>query len=275
MKRFAYLSGKILPLEDASVSISDIGLMRGFALYEAITLINGKPFRLSDHWRRLEKGARTLGLRVPVSVSEAERIIRELAEKSELKGRANVRVILTGGKTVGGIDFDPQNPTFYILVEEWVKLPEENYTNGAKLIVHEFLRDMPEVKTTNYTRAVSLQEEKKKEDALEILYTHEGKVLECATSNFFLVKDNVLITPDKDILEGVTRKIVLELSKDDYKIEERVVAVEELKSADEIFITASFKDIVPIVKVDNFGVKDGSVGKISKDLMGKFAKYLS
>ncbi len=264
-----------MPIDEAKVSVSDIGLMRGLSLYEAIAVVGAKPLRLADHWERLESGAKTLGLKVPINSAKASEVIREISEKSDLSGRANVRVILTGGETIGGIDYDPRNPTFYILVEGWSKLPEENYREGAKLVTFEHRRDMPEVKTTNYTRAASLQGWKKREGALEILYTHEGKILECATSNIFLVKDGVIITPNKDILEGVTRKIVLELAEGKYKIEKREVVAEELDSADEIFITASFKDIVPIVKVDKKKVGNGEVGPVTKDIMDRYAKYLA
>jgi branched-subunit amino acid aminotransferase/4-amino-4-deoxychorismate lyase len=134
---------------------------------------------------------------------------------------------------------------------------------------------MPEIKTTNYIRAVNLQSLMKEQGALEILYTHDDEVLECATSNFFLVKDNVLITPAEGVLEGITRKIVLELAEGDYKIERRKVAKADLGLADEIFITSSFKDIVPIVKIDDFAIGDGKVGPVTRDLMDKFAKYLA
>ncbi len=274
MKRFAYFDGQVLPIEEAKVSISDIGLMRGFGLYEAIAVFGGRPLRLADHWQRLEGGAKILGLKVPINAKEAGQIIGEISEKSGLKRRANVRVILTGGETLGGIDFNPTKPTFYILIEEWSKLPEGNYQKGAKLITHEYLREMPEVKTTNYIRAVSLQEKKKKEDALEILYVSKNKVSECATSNIFLVKNNTLITPHKNILEGVTRKIVLELTNGTYQIEEREVVMTELKSADEIFITASFKDIVPIVKIDEYEIGSGKAGPVTRDIIEKYAEYI-
>ena len=118
---------------------------------------------------------------------------------------------------------------------------------------------------------------KKRKDtgAVEILYTLEGEVLECATSNIFIVKDNVLITPASDILGGITRTIILELAEGNYKIEMRVVREAELRSADEVFITSSFKDVVPIAMIDDFPIANGAVGLVTKDLMARFAKYIS
>ncbi len=262
-------------MRDAKVSILDIGLLRGYGMYEALAVINTKPLHFSDHWQRLIRGAEALNIKVPVSAKLAEEIIIEIVKKSEFTTRASIRIVLTGGRVINGIEHNFDEPTFYMLAEEWKALPKENYEKGAKLITHEYKREMPKLKTTNYIMGASLQNFKNENGALEILYVNEGKVLECATSNIFLIKDNVLITPEEEVLEGITRKIVLKLAEQDYKVERREVSFQELKSADEVFITASFKDIVPVVKVDNFKIADGLVGKITRDLMGKFAKYLS
>jgi branched-subunit amino acid aminotransferase/4-amino-4-deoxychorismate lyase len=199
----------------------------------------------------------------------------ELLEKNGLKGRANIRMILTGGRTIGGIEYEFENPTFYILVEKWESLPIDYYQNGAKLITYKHTRELPQFKTTNYIRAVNLQDWRKGEKAAEILFVNDGEVLECATSNIFIVKDKTLITPDENILKGVTRKVVLELAQDSYKTEEGSVREEELKSADEVFITSSFKDIMPIVKIDEFQIGNGQVGEVTKDLMVRFNKYVA
>jgi branched-chain amino acid aminotransferase len=137
------------------------------------------------------------------------------------------------------------------------------------------MRELPEYKTTNYIRAVNLQNWRKEEGAIEILYTYDNEILECATSNIFIVKDKILITPNENILKGVTRKVVLELAEGKYKTEERPIYEEELKNADEIFITSSFKDIVPIVKIDDFKIANGQVGPITKELIKEFAKVIN
>jgi branched-subunit amino acid aminotransferase/4-amino-4-deoxychorismate lyase len=103
------------------------------------------------------------------------------------------------------------------------------------------------------------------------LYVFNGKVLEAATSNFFVVKEGTLVTPKDGILFGITRKIVIdEAKKAGLEVEERDVTSLELREANEAFITSSFKDIVPIVKIDEDKVGDGSVGPISRQIMGLF-----
>ena len=276
MTGYCFLNGKILPLSEAKIGVGDIGLLRGYGIYDGIAAFNGKPFRFTDHWNRFVSGAHILNLNVPITEEKAQKIIEELAVKNGFIDRANVRIILTGGQTIGGIEYDFENPTFYILVEKWEPLPLDFYKSGAKLVTYRHMRELPEYKTTNYIRAVNLQNWRKEEKAVEILYTHEGEVLECATSNVFILKNKTLITPVENILKGITRKVVLGLAnKANFKIEERRIEEEELKTADEVFVTSSFKDIVPIVKIDDFVIAGGEVGPVTKDLMEEFAKVIN
>lgn len=279
MNQYCFLNGEIVPLSEAKVGVQDIGLVRGYGIYEGIPVLNGAPFRFADHWNRFLDGTHALNLNVPVTEEKAEKVIRELVEKNGVSKRSNIRIVLTGGPTINGIEYSFDTPTFYILAEKHEPLPQESYEEGAKLITYNYQREIPEHKTTNYIRAVLLQDFKKEEKAVEILYVHDGEVLECATSNVFLVKDNVLVTPSENILKGITRKVILEIAGDmGLQTEERPVAESELKNADEVFITSSFKDIVPIVKIDDFEVgreeRDGEVGEVTVGLVERFAELI-
>ncbi len=276
MHKYCFLNGEIVSIEEARVSVLDIGLLRGYGIYDGIPGINGKPFRFADHWARFLSGAHILNLNVPITEDGAKKKIEELLEKNHGNKRANIRMILTGGNTIGGIEYDFEKPTFYILTEEWESLPKEYYSEGTKLITYPYMRELPEYKTINYIKAVNLQNFRKEEKAVEVLFVKDGEMLECSTSNVFLVKEGKLITPAESVLKGITRKVVLELGdKSGLQIEERIVHEEELKNADEVFITSSFKDIVPIVRIDDFEVGDGKVGKITMDLMKRFAVEIS
>ena len=174
---------------------------------------------------------------------------------------------------MSGIEYDKAKPTFYILAEEYVSLPAVLYTSGASLITHEHQRFLPEYKTINYITAVQLQKERKEKGAIEILFVSNGLVLEAATSNIFIVKDGVVITPKNNVLMGITRRVTIELAQKIYKVVERDVTTLELFSADEVFITASYKEIVPIVSVDSKVISDGKVGKVTQSLMKLFKEY--
>lgn len=275
MTEYCFLNGKVMPLNEAKVGVNDIGLMRGYGIYDGSPVFNGQPFRFADHWQRFLSGAHTLNLNVPITEEKAEKIIKELVDKSGFNGRANAKMILTGGPSFNGVEYDFETPTFFILVEKWAPLSREFYEDGAKLVTYRHLRELPEFKTTNYIRAVNLQNWKKEEGAIEVLYVYDGELLEGASSNIFLIKGKTLITPAENILKGITRKTVLEIAKGRYEIEERLVREEELKTADEMFMTSSFRDIVPIVRVDDFKIGGGEVGPATKDFMGEFAKIIN
>ncbi len=120
---FCYLNGKILPEEEAKVGIFDIGLLRGYGIYEAMSAIDGRLFMLPDHLTRFRKSAELLEITIPATDDEITKIIHELLEKNDFNRvgrRANVKFILTGGDAIGGIDFDRSRATFYIFLWEWI-----------------------------------------------------------------------------------------------------------------------------------------------------------
>ncbi|MBI4086978.1 aminotransferase class IV [Candidatus Kaiserbacteria bacterium] len=281
--RYCYLNGRILPEDEAKVSVLDIGLLRGYGIYEAMALVNSTIFRWEDHIARFKKSADFLRITIPHTDKEIRDIIFDLVEKNisdrmpdggEMP-RLNVKCIITGGQALGGIDFDPETPTFYIFLEEWKPLEPTYYTDGARVIVHEHLRQYPEYKTTNYITTALLQKPMKEAGTLEILYTWNGNVLECATSNFFMVKDGTLVTAADNILKGVTRNVVIELARAaGLTVDERAYTLDELLRADEAFLTSSFKDVVPVVQVGDNTIADGLVGATTKKVIGMFADYL-
>ncbi len=274
MSPVAYLNGEIIPLAEAKVGILDLGLLRGFGVYEGITALRGEPFHFHDHWLRFNRSAKTLALRMPVSEEEFLAGLRAIIAHNAGKGRASIRAVLTGGTAIGGIEYAPGTETLFAMAEPAVPLPSELYEHGASLITHEHRRHLPHIKTIDYIEAVTLQPRRKDAGALEILYTHDGHVLECATSNVFLVKEGVLITPKEDVLGGITRKVVLDLARSaGIPVEEREVSSEELLGADEVFITSSFKDIVPIAFIDGRTIAGNAPGALTRRLMQEFTDY--
>lgn len=274
MNKQCYLNGEFVPLEEAKVGVYDMGLLRGFGIYEALTTFHRKPFRFDDHMERFRRSAVGLNIHIPLSDDEMRNVLATLIASNVQEGReAVVRIVLTGGEAIEGIMYNPEKPTLYVLVEELVPLPEESFSKGVSVTVYDFQRQFPESKTTNYIQAALLQEERKRAGALEILYTADGQVLECATSNFFIVKDGRILTPKEHILFGITRKVVLEVAKPHFPIEERAVSIKEMYEADEAFLTSSFKDVVPVIQVGGNRIGDGTVGKVTKKVMDVFRSY--
>ena len=271
MKNYCYINGKIITSDKLFVSGYDIGLLRGYAIYEGITTHNNKPFYLSDHLKRFRKSALRLGLKIPLTVIQIKKVIQTLIKKNGFD-RTNLRLILSGGKTIDGIEYDTHKSTFFILAEKWNPLAKNLYEKGGKLITENHLRFMPEVKTTHYITAVRLQSKRKKAKAIEILFVSNGKVLECSTSNIFMFNDDVLITPKNNVLLGITREAVLDIAKKHFKIKQCDIPLSEFLKSDEVFITSSYKDIVPIIKIDKEVIGDGQVGKNTLKIMGLFSE---
>ena len=268
---FCYFDGAIIPVSKARVSPRDLGVLRGYGAFDFSRTYNGKLFHSKDQYARFKNSAGTIGLKLPVSQKEFEAILQELLKKNKIKD-ASFRAIITGG-TASDDMISGTKPLFYILVEPICLLPDSMYKKGVKLILHDYMRYEPEAKTINYIEAARMQKEKKKQKAFEILYTSGGKVFECASSNFFIVKGDTLITAKDNVLGGITRKIVLTLAKPHFTIEEREVYLNELESADEAFITGANKKVLPVVKIGDVKIGDGVVGEKVKLMKQLFDEY--
>lgn len=271
MDKYCYFNGKIILEDKAHIGMHDMGVLRGYGVFTFLRTYNGKPFFLKEHFNRLKRSAEELRLKVPVSYREIGPIIKKLLKKNKFL-ESNIRIVLTGGQSKSGMDYDYNSPTFFVLIEKLHKYPASIYKNGARLIVHEYQRKFPRSKTTDYIMAMKLQGIRKKQKAIEILYVSDGFILEAATSNFFIFKKDKLITPKDNVLTGITRNFVISLAKSKFKVEEKNIAFKELKSATEAFITATNKEIIPVVKIGDQKIGNGKVGPGTKLLMELFKK---
>jgi D-amino acid aminotransferase len=275
MKKYCYFNGKIIESKKASLPINDIGVIRGYSIFDYFRTYNGKPFRLKDYYNRFKKSAKSIGFEIPVSQDQLDKILKQLLKKNDDKESA-FRLVLTGGVSGDSMTLDSKG-NFYIIAEKTPERDEELFKKGGKLITSEYQRQIPESKTASYIQAVKLQPKKKKAGASEILYYHNGKVLECSTSNIFIIKNGVLKTPVDNVLHGITRKTVIELArKAGFKVVEGDVKMSELWDADEVLITSSGKAIVlPITKIDSKKIANGKVGPISDYLINSFFELTS
>lgn len=270
MKKFFYLNGNVMDISKPAVMINDIGILRGYGVFDFMRTRNGRIFHWEDHFARFSNSAKLLHLKAPIGKDAIAKAIKELLKKNKCP-EASIRLMLTGGPTDDGMTY--KKPTFAILIEDIYDFPKKCYTQGVKLITHEYERLLPQSKNNNYIWAVKLASLKKRKGAVEILYTSRGKILEASTANFFIIKGATLITTKDEILKGITRKIVLKLTRRHFKVEERDVRIEELDSASEAFVTGTNKLIMPVVKVDNKIIGNGKVGENTKLLMEEYKKY--
>lgn len=266
-----YLNGKFLPESKACISVYDIGLLRGFAVFDFLRTYNFKPFYLKEHLQRLLNSAKIIGLKHNYTIKKLERIVLETLNKNRHLKEANIRIILTGGVSKDFIT--PSKPSLIVMITPIKEIPEKVYKYGGKLITKIYARIDPQAKTVIYTDSVRFLMEAKKKKAIEVLFiSKENKILECTTSNFFAVRRKTVLTPPLNgILKGITREIIIEIcKKNNIPILERELYYKEIKTFDEAFITASNKEILPIVKIDNFRIGKGKVGEITLFLIEKF-----
>ena len=272
MSTYCYSNGSIIPFSKATLPVTDLGLLRAYAVFDFLRTYKGKPFLLKEHMTRFRNSAKLLGLKVPVSDVEASNIIQILMKKNKMS-EASVRLVLTGVNTFGA-KMDDRQRSFFILTEPIHTLPAKSYTDGVKVITHTYERSFPTAKTTHYTVALADAQRRKKEKALETLFVFDKKVLECTTSNFFIFKVDILVTPKDHILLGMTRNKVVDIARKHFTVEERDISVSELQEASEAFLTATNKEIVPVVLVDKDTIGNGHVGENTKKLMSLFQEYI-
>lgn len=272
MERYCYFNGKFMREARAAISPRDIGVLRGYAVFDFLVTQNGKPFLVDDHFARLRNSAKELRLSVPVSKSAYVAIVKKLIARHSFKD-AVIRTILTGGVSGNGFALDG-TPTFYVLIERRKKLPPKFYRDGANLITVDYQRFLPHIKTTHYIEAVRNGALCRRKDAMEILYMKNDIILESASSNFFIVKGKKIITSKDRVLPGITKKLAVKLARKKFVVEERPIRRAEMRAADETFLTASNKDVLPIVKIDGRVVGNGKVGAVTKEMMRLFADFV-
>ncbi|GAB4192528.1 MAG: branched-chain-amino-acid transaminase [Simkaniaceae bacterium] len=274
-KGLVFLQNEFYDLSRACISLFDLGLMRGYGIFDYLRTYQRIPFHLEDHLIRFETSARSIGISLPKTLKEIENIIFQMLEKVPFE-ECSIKLLLTGGESESGIHYE-EKPTLAIAVFPFSSnFPLSKYEKGIALmgITHE--RPYPACKTLYYLPAVLALKKAAKKNFDDVLYVNaQGEILEASTSNFFAFKNDVLITPSEGILPGITREVVMHLAKKAYAIERRKVFFHEMPQFDEVFISASNKEIVPVVRIDNFIIGKGRVGFRTRRLMDQFKEYAS
>ena len=265
-----YAHGQFVQEQDALISVNDLSVIRGYGVFDFLRTYNGVPFHLTKHLTRLQNSARLIGLDLPCSLEEITTIIHKGLSQSDHKEK-NIRIVVTGGLTDDGIT-PGEAPQLLLMITATTSFPSRYYEEGAKLITSHVDRFMPGAKTINYIPAILCQKDAKAQGALEAIYVdRDGYLLEGTTSNLFVVRDGCLITPPCDrVLPGITRQVVLQRAKDVVEVVQRPLHKDEIRLLDEVLITSSVKEVIPITVVDSVTIGNGSIGPISKQIMELF-----
>jgi branched-subunit amino acid aminotransferase/4-amino-4-deoxychorismate lyase len=259
-----YFNGIITPVHETTMQINDLGFLRGYGMFDYFQTYNGRPFQWDMYWTRYERSAKSLNIPNPIGKDEAYGVVMELLEKSGLSNCA-MRFVLTGGYAEDSISVT--KPNLLIISEDTHPSPRSEYEEGISVMSHEFVRDIPDVKSTDYKHLIILRDKIKAAGATDVLFHKDGEVSELSRSNLFIFKGDSLITSDKNVLNGITRQTLIDLAKPHFNVEERTVTLDEVLNADEIFTSSTTKRVLPVTKIDEHVIGDGKMGDKSRFLL--------
>lgn len=263
-----FLNDRFVENEEAVLHVSDLSMQRGYGIFDFCRTINGIPLFLEDHLQRFYNSAAAMHLSVKYNTAELSSIIHELIQRSSI-AEAGIRIMLTGGYSKDG--YQLAEPNLIITCNPVNVINDNDFRKGYSIITHQYQRELPYIKSINYLMAVWLQPLLKEKQADDLLYYNKESITEFPRCNVFVVTaDNKLVTPSKNILQGITRKNVLSIAKEMMTVEERNIPVEELMNASEVFLTATTKKVLPILKIDGKIVGNGKPGNVTTALYQKF-----
>lgn len=279
MEELINVNGRITPTAQAAVSPLDRGFLYGDSVYETIRTYGETPFRLDAHLDRLRRSAERVGIpyeRTPVRIEdEVSRTLRDAGG-----GDAAIRIILSRG--VGPVNYDTSevgDPTCVIHVRPFPHPPARHLSEGIDVAVVGVVRNSvyaldPAIKSSNLLNNFMAWAEARRLRADEpILLNGAGQITEGASSNVFLVKEQRLLTPplEAGILQGITRDLVLDLARRAaIEAAEQPLRPEDLRHADEVFITSTLRGILPVKRCDGWPIREGRPGPLTLRLMAMY-----
>jgi branched-chain amino acid aminotransferase len=265
-----YVDGQFVEDKEARISVDDMSVLRGYGAFDFLRTYNGAPFHLREHLLRLQRSAKLIGLQLPHTVDEMDRIVRETLAKNS-HAESYIRIVVTGGISPDGIT-PGDNPRLLVMITPARTAPAEWYRDGVKIVTCHVDRYMPSAKSINYIPAIICQAEARSRQAIESVYVdRDGCLLEATTSNLVVVINNTLVTPPCDrILQGITRQVVLDLARREFNVEERRLHKDEISLLDEAFLTSTTKEVLPVVAIDSITIGCGKPGKQTSRIMEMF-----
>jgi branched-chain amino acid aminotransferase len=268
-----YIDGRFLPEDRSVLPVNDLGLLRGYGVFDFLRTYNRRPFLLKDHVDRLARSARLIGLPLPCGEREIMDITMETLERNSGLAEANIRLVVTGGDSMDAITPGDRS-RLLVMVTDLHQCPKQWYREGAAVITTETERYLPGAKSTNYLPAILCLSRARRHEAIESIYVdREDRLLEGTTTNFFAFIEGTLTTPGDAVLQGITRKVILQLVEGRFEVEVRDIHRDEIHRMEEVFITASNKEVVPVVRMDDHTISDGRPGERTRRIMQLFAEF--
>jgi branched-chain amino acid aminotransferase len=273
-----WINGKFFDKLDAKVSVYDHGLLYGDGVFEGLRIYSSKVFKHKEHIDRLYDSAKAIALTIPISPAEMMAAV-DATVKENKKVDGYIRLLVTRGTGTLGLDPRKCDAQVIVIVDDIALYPKELYENGLEIITASTIRNHPNalnprVKSLNYLNNILAKIEAIRAGCLEaIMLNHKGDVAECTADNIFVIKNGIVRTPPSDacILEGITRNTVMELAeKAGIPMREVTLHRHDVYIADEMFLTGSGAEIIPVTKVDDRVIGDGKQGPVTRRLRELF-----
>jgi branched-chain amino acid aminotransferase len=273
------IDGALQPAREAKISVFDRGFLYGDSAFEVVRTYGRVPFRGREHLERLARSCERLRMSLPVPIAELEaRLARAIAASGQPE--CWLRVVVTRGVGPIGMDLSPELKPSVLVFALPLKVPGEPlYRDGIAVGLVHTIRTVDGTKaagakTSNYLASMLALDEVKQRGCQEaIILGAQGEVVEGATSNVFAVQGGALVTPpiSSGILEGITRRTVMELAAQrSIACHERDMWPADLQSADEVFITSSIREVLPVTTVEGARVGDGRPGPLTQLLLAAY-----
>jgi D-alanine transaminase len=279
MPEIAYLNGEFMPLTEARVSIDDRGFQFGDGVYEALRSYDGRLWAVERHWQRLENSLTALDI-TGLTIPEVDARVREAFARAGF-AEALVYVQVTRGVAPREHAYEAgMTPTFLITVRPFLAHPQEDYERGVAVITLPETRwARRDIKSTNLLPNVLAKVQAKAQGAYEAVFIdRDGLVTEGSSTSLFIVRDGVVLTrePGPHILPGVTQQLVLEIAADlGRPVSRRPFTEEELRTADEAFLTGTGTEVLAITRLDDAPVGTGTPGPVARQLRAAFLKRVA
>ncbi|MEX2213765.1 MAG: branched-chain-amino-acid transaminase [Phycisphaeraceae bacterium] len=284
MPKFIWLNGKLVPPEQATVSVFDHGLLYGDGVFEGIRVYSGRVFKLRTHLQRLFESAKAIRLKIPQTLDELIQATHDAVKANEIKN-GYIRLCVTRGAGSLGINpFVCPHPSTFIIVDSITLYPAELYENGMSIITSSVMRNhpaalSPRIKSLNYLNNILAKIEAIDAGVLEaVMLNINGFVTECTGDNIFIMKHGTLLTPPlhAGILEGVTMTTVIGLAEaEGICVQRGDLSKHDLYIADEMFLTGTAAEVIPVTKVDNRVIGTGEPGPVTRQLNQAFRKLVT
>lgn len=262
-----FYNGNYTDLGNLSIPITATTINRSYAAFEFFTLVNHKAFFLNRHLNRLFQTLNILRIQIDYDKDELTTIIQQLIQQNPTEN-ISYKIFVIPEPHAKFNHFKGDLYIFPIVNPIKELIPPKT---GAKLLLKPYRRFLPEAKTTNYTAYLYWEHEVQQQQAIDVLYVDANYIRETSRSNIFIVKNNIIYTPKKEVLKGITRSILIEIiQKNNLNFVEKEITVDELYLADEVFVSSTTREIMPISNLDSTFINQGKIGNITQLLMDNF-----